>query len=89
MTAGMTEKQMKSMVYREGGMLFVRLLALYAILLPVVILGRSARSKFSIAFAAKYLFITTNYLPIVLVFVVMGIGISLSIRKGLAQVFVE
>ena len=89
MTAGMTERQIKSMVYREGGMLFVRLLALYAILLPVVILGRSARSKFAIAFAAKKLIITTNYLPIVLVFVVMGIGISLSIRKGLDQVLVE
>lgn len=89
MTAGMTERQMKSMVYREGGMLFLRLLALYGILLPVVILGRSARSKFAIAFAAKNLFFTTNYLPIVLVFVVMGIGISLSIRKGLEQVFVE
>ena len=89
MTAGMTEKQMKSMVYKEGGMLFLRLLVLYAILLPVVILGRSARSKFSIAFAAKYLFLMTNYLPIVLVFVIMGIGISLSIRKGLKQVLVE
>ncbi len=89
MTAGMTERQMKSMVYREGGMLFLRLLALYGILLPVVILGRSARSKFAVAFAAKHLFFTTNYLPIVLVFVVMGIGISLSIRKGLKQVFVE
>lgn len=89
MTAGMTERQMKSMVYREGGMLFLRLLALYGILLPVVILGRSARSKFAIAFAAKHLFFTTNYLPIALVFVVMGIGISLSIRKGLKQVLVE
>ena len=89
MTAGMTERQMKSMVYREGGMLFLRLLVLYAILLPVVILGRSARSKFAVAFAAKHLFLTTNYLPIALIFVVMGIGISLSIRKGLAQVFVE
>ena len=89
MTAGMTKRQMKSMVYREGGMLFLRLLALYAILLPVVILGRSVRSKFAIAFAAKHLFLTTNYLPIALVFVVMGIGISFSIRKGLEQVFVE
>lgn len=89
MTAGMTERQMKSMVYREGGMLFLRLLILYGILLPVVILGRSVRSKFTIAFAAKKLFLTTNYLPIALVFVVMGIGISLSIRKGLEQVLVE
>lgn len=89
MTAGMTERQMKSMVYREGGMLFLRLLVLYGILLPVVILGRSARSKFAIAFAAKHLFFTTNYLPIALVFVVMGIGISLSIRKGLEQMLVE
>ncbi|MEJ8786160.1 ABC transporter permease [Peptoniphilus sp. HCN-40583] len=89
MTAGMTQRQMKSMVYREGGMLFLRLLVLYGILLPVVILGRSARSKFAIAFAAKNLFLTTNYLPIALVFVVMGIGISFSIRKGLKQVFVE
>ena len=89
MTAGMTERQMKSMVYREGGMLFLRLLILYGILLPVVILGRSVRSKFTIAFAARELFFTTNYLPIVLVFVVMGIGICLSIKKGLEQVFVE
>ncbi len=89
MTAGMTDRQMKSMVYREGGMLFLRLLILYGILLPVVILGRSARSKFAITFAAKNLFFTTNYLPIALVFVVMGIGISLSIRNGLKQVLVE
>lgn len=85
-TAGMTEKQIKKMIYRESMLLFKILLLFYIAVFAIAILARSYRSVYEFTFVSKELLLHINYIPILLIFGVMVLGVFLAVRSGLKKV---
>lgn len=85
-TAGMTEKQIKKMILSEAKILLSKVLSSYIIVYFLVISIRAYRSKFEFAFAVKQLLINMNYLPILIVFAFIVVGILLAIQSGIKTI---
>ncbi|MDO5037303.1 MAG: ABC transporter permease, partial [Tissierellia bacterium] len=82
-TTGMTEKQMEGMVFTEGKILFKNIFLAYILLFIVGILMRAYRSNYDLAFGIKGLLANMNYIPLIMVFVFMIVGVLVAIKSGL------
>lgn len=81
-TAGMTEKQMKKMVFGEGKILFKNIFLAYIFMFIMGIALRAYRSNYELAFAIKGLITNMNYIPLIVVFVFMITGVLFAIKSG-------
>ncbi len=85
-TAGMTEKQMKKMVFVEGKILLKNILLVYIFMFFIGIVLRAYRSNYQLGFAIKELLLNINYLPILIIFLFMVLGILYAIKSGFKTV---
>ena len=81
-TAGMKEKQMEKMVFGEGKILFKNIFLAYIFMFIIGIALRAYRSNYELAFAIKGLITNMNYIPLIVVFVFMIVGVLLAIKSG-------
>ena len=81
-TTGMTEKQMKKMVFGEGKILFKNIFLVYIFMFIMRIALRAYRSNYELAFAIKGLITNMNYIPLIIVFVFMIAGVLVAIKSG-------
>lgn len=81
-TAGMTEKQMKKMVFGEGKILFKNIFLVYIFMFIMRIALRAYRSNYELGFAIKGLITNMNYVPLIVVFVFMIAGVLFAIKSG-------
>lgn len=88
-TVGMTEKQMKTMVFSESKILLIKTLILYIGVLALAIIIRAYKSNFDVGFAVRELLVNLNYFPIVIIFIVMGTGIIFAIQNGIKNILEE
>lgn len=88
-TIGMTERQIKKMIHGESKLLFRKTLFVYILVFISAIVVRSYKSNYDFAFMAKELLLGLNYIPIILIFFIMIIGILLAIKSGIKNVLEE
>lgn len=88
-TVGMTEKQMKNMIFSESKILFINILAAYTLIFCLAIGSRALRSNFDFCFAVREIVYNLNYIPIVLIFLVMALGIFLATSSSVKSVLSE
>lgn len=88
-TLGMTEKQMKDMIFGESKILFRKTLAVYILVFCLAIGVRAYRSNFDFGFAVKEIAFNLNYFPIILIFIVMVLGILLAINSSVKSILKE
>ena len=81
-TTGMTEKQMKKMVFGEGKILFKNIFLVYIFMFIMRIALRAYRSNYELGFAIKGLITNMNYIPLIIVFVFMIAGVLVAIKSG-------
>ncbi|HFK1362589.1 TPA: FtsX-like permease family protein [Streptococcus pyogenes] len=81
-TAGMTEKQMEKMVFGEGKILFKNIFLAYVFMFIIGIALRAYRSDYELGFAIKGLITNMNYIPLIVVFVFMIVGVLFAIKSG-------
>ncbi|MDU0945071.1 FtsX-like permease family protein [Anaerococcus obesiensis] len=81
-TTGMTEKQMEKMVFGEGKILFKNIFLAYIFMFIMGIALRAYRSNYELVFAVKGLITNMNYIPLIVVFVFMIVGVLLAIKSG-------
>ena len=81
-TTGMTEKQMKKMVFGEGKILFKNIFLVYIFMFIMRIALRAYRSNYELGFAIKSLITNMNYIPLIVVFVFMIAGVLFAIKSG-------
>lgn len=82
-TTGMTGRQIKDMVFKEGGILLKRLGFSYILVFILLTCLRAFRSKFEFTFAFKEILLNINYLPIVIIFIVIILGIVFAIQSSM------
>lgn len=88
-TVGMTEKQMKDMVFSESKILFLKTFVTYILVFCFVIAARVYRSNFDFGFAVREIVFNLKYIPIILIFAVMVSGILLAINSGIKSILRE
>ncbi|MDU5560347.1 FtsX-like permease family protein [Anaerococcus vaginalis] len=81
-TAGMTEKQMEKMVFGEGKILFKNIFLAYIFMFIIGIALRAYRSNYELGFGIKGLITDMNYLPLIIVFIFLVLGVLLAIKSG-------
>ncbi|WP_054251719.1 ABC transporter permease [Neofamilia massiliensis] len=81
-TTGMTENQMKKMVFGEGKILFKNIFLAYIFMFIIGIALRAYRSNYELAFAIKGLITNMNYIPLIVVFIFIIAGVLLAIKSG-------
>ena len=81
-TTGMTEKQMEKMVFGEGKILFKNIFLAYIFMFIIGIALRAYRSDYELGFAIKGLITNMNYIPLIVVFVFMIVGVLFAIKSG-------
>ena len=85
-TAGMTNKQIKKMIYVEFGILFRYVSICYIAVFISAILVRSYRSEYELGFICKEIIFNLNYVPIILIFGVIILGVILAIRSSTKKI---
>lgn len=85
-TVGMTDKQIKKMIFGESKILFIYSITLYIGIFILAILVRSYRSQYDLAFISKEMLLNINYVPIILIFVVIVLGVLLAIRSSIKKI---
>lgn len=88
-TIGLTEKQMKRMIFSEGKILFGKILISFILAFCLVISVRAYHSNFDFVFAIKEIAFNLNYLPIALIFIVMVLGVLLAISSSINSILKE
>lgn len=88
-TAGMTEKQIRNMVYGESKILLIKMIFYYIFILALVIILRSFRSKFNLRFVIKKILFNTNFIPIIFILVFITIGVLLAIYRSIKNIYSE
>ncbi len=84
-TAGMTDKQIKKMIFGEGAILLSKTTIAYVFVFFIAVALRAYRSNYEFTFAVKEILLRINYLPILLIFIIMAIGILMAIKSGLSS----
>lgn len=85
-TTGMTEKQMEKMVFGEGKILFKNIFLTYIFMFAIGVVLRAYRSNYKLGFGIKGLLVNINYIPLIIVFIFMIVGVLLAIKCGLKTV---
>lgn len=85
-TVGMTDKQIRKMIYGESGILFGKASVFYIMVFLSAVCVRSYRSAYEFVFIFKEILFNLNYLPIILIFGVMVWGVVLSISSGIKTI---
>lgn len=85
-TVGMTEKQIKKMIYGESKILLRNAIFFYILVFVLAIFARSYRSAYEFGFISKELLLHINFVPILVIFGVMVLGVLLAIRSSLKKV---
>lgn len=88
-TVGMTDKQLKKMIYEEVKILFTNVIMCYILIFIVAIFLRSYRSEYDLFFILKNILININYIPIILIFLVMALGIFIAINRSVKSIFYD
>ena len=88
-TVGMTDKQIKKMIYNESKILFNKLAFLYIITFIFTVAIRSFRSQYEFSFIAKEIIFNINYIPMIAIFIITIGGILISIKSGIDKVLNE
>lgn len=86
-TAGMTDKQIKKMIFNESKILFAYLAIFYIVIFILAVGVRSYRSNYEFSFISKKILLNLNYIPILLIFAVIVIGILMAIHSGIKMIF--
>ena len=82
-TIGATEKQIKKMIYGESKILFKNIAGFYIAVFALAVFVRAFRSTYELTFILKEILLNINYIPIVLIFGVMVLGVLLAIRSSI------
>ena len=85
-TAGMTNKQIKKMIYGEFGILFRYVSICYIAVFISAVLVRSYRSEYELGFICKEIIFNLNYVPIILIFGVIVLGVILAIKSSIKMI---
>lgn len=85
-TVGMTEKQIKKMVFGESKILFGYSALFYVGIFIVAVFVRSYRSPYELAFIAKEIVLNLNYVPILLIFGVIVSGVLLAMNGSIKNI---
>lgn len=85
-TAGMTNKQIKKMIYGESKILFKDVAIFYIAVFILAIFVRSYRSQYELAFVSKEILLNLNYVPIILIFGVIVLGVLLAIKSSIKMI---
>lgn len=85
-TIGMTEKQIKSMIYGESRILFRKVLAVYLVIFGLAVFIRSYRSPYELSFAVSEILIHFQYLPMIILFGMMALGTFLAIQNSIRSI---
>lgn len=85
-TVGMTEKQIKKMIFGESKILFVYLAIFYIGIFILSIFVRSYRSQYELAFISKEILLNLNYVPIILIFGVILLGVLLAVSSSIKMI---
>ena len=85
-TVGMTEKQIKKMIFGESKILFRYSAIFYIGIFILSIFVRSYRSQYEFAFISKEILLNLNYVPIILIFGVIVVGVLLAIRSSIKMI---
>jgi len=85
-TTGMTEKQIKRMIFSESKILFAITAAAYLLVFCLAIGVRAYRSNFSFGFAVKEIILSLNYIPVILIFAVMISGVLAATQSGIKNI---
>lgn len=88
-TAGMTNQQIEKMIYGESKILFRDVAIFYIAVFIAAILVRSYRSPYKLAFIAKKIVFSLNYLPIILIFAVIVLGVLLAIKSSIKMILAD
>ncbi len=82
-TVGMTKNQIKKMLYGEGGQLMLHTFIFGLLFFIIAVIIRSIRGNLATGFTIRALLIRINYLPLLVNFLVMGLGVALSVWSGI------
>ena len=85
-TAGMTNKQIKKMIYGESKILFRDVAIFYIAVFILAVFVRSYRSQYELVFVSKEILLNLNYVPILLIFGVIVLGVLLAIRSSIKMI---
>lgn len=85
-TVGMTEKQIKKMIFGESKILFRYSAIFYIGIFILSIFVRSYKSQYEFAFISKEILLNLNYVPIILIFGVIVLGVLLSINSSIKKI---
>lgn len=85
-TVGMTNKQIKKMIYRESKILFKNIALFYILIFLLVVFVRSYKSGYKLSFISKEILLNLNYVPIILILGVMVLGVLLAIRSSIKKI---
>lgn len=88
-TIGMTKKQINKMIKNEGLILLFRTIIAYILVFIAVVSIRAIRSPYEFILAVTEILKRINYLPIILVFLIMGIGIFIAVKSSFKSIFKE
>lgn len=88
-TTGMTEKQIRSMIYGEASILIKHLGISFVLIFFLVTIVRAYRSNFTLGFALKNILEKLNYFPIIVVFLTIILGIYFAIQKSTELILKE
>lgn len=82
----MTNKQIKKMIYGESKILFRDVAIFYITVFILAVFVRSYRSQYELAFVSKEIILNLNYVPIILIFGVIVLGVLLAIRSSIKMI---
>lgn len=85
-TVGMTNKQTKKMIYEESKILFRNVVIFYIAVFILAVFVRSYRSQYELVFVSKEILLNLNYVPILLIFGVIVLGVLLAIRSSIKMI---
>lgn len=80
---------MKKMIYGESKILLAKTFASYVAVSAIIILARAYKSNFKLTFAVKELAKNINYVPVIVVFAVIGLGIVMAVKSGMKKILEE
>lgn len=88
-TTGMTDTQIKKMIDGEVGILFRQVAIFYIMVFILAVFVRSYRSEYDFAFVSKEILLNLNYIPIILIFGVLVLGVLLAICSSIKMILCD
>lgn len=85
-TLGMTKDQIRKMIFNEVKILLKNIFISFIFIFILAVVLRSYRSNYDFVFAIKSILLYVNYIPIIVIFLVVVCGILLSLRRSIEEI---